>query len=102
MLPGNESADEVLSEHAQSRLFDLHQARLLRSVRERCGMTRAEVASALGWSVKRLVRLENGGEVPTLDELIGLSRLYALEGRHRLDEIERRHRPAQSRGGTRR
>ena len=78
-------------ERTESALHDIRQARLLRSARERCGLTRALVAEALNWTIGRLTRLEAGTEVPTLDELLALSRIYALEGLSKLDDIERRH-----------
>jgi transcriptional regulator with XRE-family HTH domain len=77
---------------SEARLHDLRQAALLRGARERCGLTRATVAEALNWTLLRLTRLEAGTEVPTLDELLALSRLYALEGLSKLDDIARRHR----------
>lgn len=52
-------------------------------------MTRAVVTAALGWKAQRLTRLESGATTATLEELLALSRLYALEGLRMLDEFER-------------
>ncbi|HWH24210.1 MAG TPA: helix-turn-helix transcriptional regulator [Candidatus Limnocylindria bacterium] len=63
----------------------------LRRVRETCHLTRADAAEALGWKPARLAQIEGGME-PTLDELIALGRLYALEGIRMFDDLEARSR----------
>src|SRR3954452_3676938 len=55
----------------------------LRSIRQRCGATLAELSEATGISVSTLSRLESGGRRPTLELLLALARAHQVP----LDEL---------------
>lgn len=59
---------------------DIRQAAALRSARARSGLARETVALALGWPAERLKHLEIGVVAASLEELLGLSNLYAHNG----------------------
>lgn len=68
---------------------DLTQARLLRTARLNAGLTRPTVALALGWPTGHLADLERGIVQAGLEELLGLSHVYALAGLDLVAEFER-------------
>lgn len=51
----------------------------LRYGRAVAGLFRGEVVESLGWPLSHLATLEQGGRLPTLPELVALSRLYQLD-----------------------
>jgi len=48
----------------------------MRTVRERCGLSRTQVARRLHWPAERLGRFERGHAIPSAEEASELARLY--------------------------
>lgn len=78
---------------ARATVTDLAQAARMRQAREACGLSREQVVGTLGWRLSRLTSLENGSRAPSLNEALGLTRLYALEGLRMVDELEGSRQP---------
>jgi transcriptional regulator with XRE-family HTH domain len=59
----------------------------LRNARGLSGLTQKEVASTLGWSPSKLIRIENGSVGVTIPDLKALLEEYGVRDRVRIDEL---------------
>ena len=72
----------------------------LRNARNSKGLTQKDVASTLGWSPSKLIRIENGSVGVTIPDLKALLEEYGVSDRARIDELVEMSRRAREPGWT--
>ena len=59
----------------------------LRSARNRAGLTQGQVATAMDWSLSKVIRIENGSVGISKNDVEALLRLYHIDDKNQVDEL---------------